>query len=471
MLLLAGCAAGPNFHRPAIPPGSYTSEPLPKQTSASAVTGGEAQRFVEGSDIPAQWWTLFHSEALNALITRSLQANADLRAAQAALRAARANALAQAGVYYPSVQGTGAANRNKTAASLSPTPASGELYYALYTGQVSVSYVPDVFGLNRRTVESAKAQAEAQQFQVEATYLTLTANVVTAVVQEASLRGQISATEEMIGSQSEQLQIMRRQQDLGAISGADVLAQEAALAQAQQALPPLQKQLAQQRDLLAVLCGGMPSQAPTEPFELASLTLPQDLPVSLPARLVEQRPDVRMAEANLHAASAQVGVAVANRLPNLTITAFAGSAALATNELFASGSGIWTVGGNLLQPVFSGGSLLQKQRAAEATFEQAAAQYRSTVLSAFQNVADTLHALQADADAVKAASVAEHAAAQSLDIARKQFRLGAVAYLALLNAEQTYQQARLSLVQAQAARFADTAALFQALGGGWWNRR
>jgi len=471
-LLLAGCAVGPDFHRPAAPGvEGYTPEPLAEQTASADVAGGEAQRFIRDMDIPGQWWTLFHSEPLNALIEQALAANPNVQAAQAALRVAWENVYAQQGAYYPSVQASFSPSRNKTATgALSPASASGNPYFSLYTAQVSVSYVPDVFGLNRRTVEGLAAQAEVQRYQLEATYLTLTSNVVAAAVQEASLRGQIEATEEIIKLETELLELFRRQYALGQIAMADVAAQEATLAAAESTLPPLQKQLAQLRDLLTALAGRFPSEEVKERFELSTMQLPQELPVSLPSTLVEHRPDVRAAGANWHAASAQIGVAIANRLPNLTITASDGSAANRLGDLFLPGTGFWSLAATLTQPVFEGGALLHREHAARAAYEQAAAEYRGAVVTAFQNVADTLRALQSDANAVKAALRAERAAATSLAIVRTQLRLGQVSYLVLLNAEQTYQTARLNLVQAQASRFADTAALFQALGGGWWNR-
>ena len=335
---------------------------------------------------------------------------------------------------------------------------------------MGVSYTLDAFGANRRQVESLKAQAEFQRFQLEATYLTLTSNVVVAAVQEASLRAQITATEQVIQIETEVVQIFRRQQELGAIAMADVVAQEATLAQLQATLPALRKQLAQQRDLLARLAGRFPSEELAERFELSRLELPQELPVSLPSKLVEQRPDVRAAEAQLHSASAQVGVAVANMLPQITLSAGAGTSATQLSQWFVPGNQFWLLGASLTQTLFDGGTLLHRKRAAEAVLDQAGAQYRASVLTAFQNVADTLRALQYDADALKAQVAAEHAASESLAIARKALELGSISYLSLLNAEQIYEQTVISLVQAKANRYADTAALFQALGGGWWNR-
>ena len=471
LLLTAGCAVGPEFKKPAAPAnGGYTPAPLSTTTSTSNVAGGEAQKFVDAQDIPGEWWTLFHSKPLNDLIERSLKVNPDIKAAQAALLVARENVLAQRGAYYPSVSGGFSATHARTSSNISPVTNTSALNYSLYTPQVSVSYVPDVFGLNRRTVESLQAQEQQARFALAATHITLSANVAAGAIQEASLRAQIDGTRELITINTNMLDILRTQYIKGYVSRLDVAAQEAQLAQVAATLPPLLKQLAQQRDLLAVLSGAFPNQDLAEKFELSSLQLPQELPVSLPSQLVQQRPDVRQAEENLHSASAQIGIAVANRLPNFALTADAGAMATVLGRLFSGGTGFWDVGANVTQPIFQGGTLLHRERAARAAFTQASEQYRSTVLTAFQNVADTLNALQQDADALKAAAAAKDAAAVTLDLARKQFQAGYVNYLALLNAEQSYQQAVINLVQAQANRYADTAALFQALGGGWWNR-
>jgi NodT family efflux transporter outer membrane factor (OMF) lipoprotein len=472
-LLAAGCAVGPDFDKPAPPPvEGYTPEPLKADMVADETADGPTQTLSKDLDIPGAWWELFHSEALNALVTRALARNQDLAAAQAALVQARENVYAQEGNFFPSVSASFQPSRNKTATgSLSPASASGNPYYSLYTAQLSVSYNPDVFGLNRRQTESLVATSQDQRFQLEATYLTLTSNVVAAAVAEASLRAQIAATLDVIKVEGELLRILRTQMNLGQIAHVDELAQEAALAQAQATLPPLQKQLAQQRDLITALAGGLPSEDTKETFTLASLRLPDALPISVPSKLVEQRPDIRQAEENMHAASALIGVAVANRLPLVSLTAFGGSEANYFNSLFTPGNQFWTLLGSVTQPLFDGGILLHRERFARAAFDQAAAQYRSTVITAFQNVADALRALQADADSVRASAAAERAAAATLAITRVQLSLGQVAYLSLLNAEQTELQARLTLVQAQANRLADTAGLLQALGGGWWNRQ
>jgi NodT family efflux transporter outer membrane factor (OMF) lipoprotein len=473
-VLLTGCAVGPDFERPPAPEvEGYAREPLAPGTAKVEIAGGATQRFVRGLDIPGQWWTLFHSEALNTLIEQALNNNPTLPAAEAALRQAWENVYAQQGAFFPTVTAGFSPSRNKTATSaLSPASASGNPLYSLYTGQVTVSYAPDVFGGTRREVESLAATAEFERFQLKAAYLTLTSNVVAAAVQEASLRGQIAATEEIIKIETQSRNILLKQLELGQVAGADVAAVEATLAQAQATLPPLQKQLAVQRDLLTALIGRFPSQEPSEKFNLASLRLPQDLPVSLPSKLVDQRPDIQSAEAQLHAASAQIGVAIAAQLPQFTLTANAGTASNTISQfIMTPGTAFWTVAGNVAQTVFDAGTLLHRKRAADAALDQAAAMYRSTVIAAFQNVADALHAVQSDAEALKAAVAAERAAAKSLEITQRQLQLGAITYLGLLTAQNTYQTALIALVQAQAARYADTAALFQALGGGWWNRQ
>ncbi|MFZ0495462.1 MAG: efflux transporter outer membrane subunit [Methylocella sp.] len=469
--LLSACAVGPSFETPAAPDVTgYTKEPL-KASSASAGSGkGQGQRFVQDLDIPGQWWATFHSRPLNDLIEDALKHNPDLQAAQAALRVAHENAEAQKGAFWPQVSGNYNSYAQKVPFEVSPPGSTSSDYLTLHTAQLDVSYAPDVFGLVRREVESAEAQAAAQQFELEATYLTLTSNVVAAAVQESALRAQIDATKKIIGIETGLLGLLRRQQALGQVAVADVLVQEAALAQSQLTLPPLEKQLAQQRDLLTALAGRYPSNEIEEKFTLASLQLPHDLPVSLPSKLVEHRPDVKAAEASLHSASAAIGVAIANRLPVVDLTPNVATGASNLALLFTPPTAAYLLTGSVTQTIFDGFSLYHKQKAAEAAYDQAEAQYRSTVITAFQNVADSLRAIQADARALKAAVKAEDAALKSLDIVRKQAQLGQVNSLAVLNAQQTYLTALLARVQAQANRYADTAALFQALGGGWWNR-
>jgi NodT family efflux transporter outer membrane factor (OMF) lipoprotein len=467
---LCGCAVGPNFHTPAAPTASgYLLAPLGPTAGGGA--GDEVQTFAPGQDVAGRWWTLFGSSELDARVALALKSNPDLESARAALRGAHETYLAQWGALLPSVEADYSVSRQRASGTPAPPLASNDNLFTLHTAQVTVSYAPDVFGGVRRQTESARAQADAQRFETEAVYLTLTTNVVAGSIQEAALAEEVSASGQVIKAETEVLEAFRRQQALGQASGLDVAGQEAALAQAEAALPPLERQLAQQRDQLAYLTGRTPAEVAEAPLDLKTLTLPAELPVSLPSKLVEQRPDIRAAEANLHAATAQVGVAIANRLPGFTLTGAAGGASTTLANLFSQGNGFWGLTADAAQPIFQGGALLHRQRAAEANLAQARAQYRAAVLGAFENVADTLQALEADGRTLAAARRAEVGASAALGITRLQLRQGQVGGPAVLLAEQAYQQAVVGRLQAQAARYADTVALFQALGGGWWNRK
>jgi NodT family efflux transporter outer membrane factor (OMF) lipoprotein len=487
-VLSAGCAVGPRWHPPKPPAGAaYSPAPLPEATTSAPVHGGEAQHLIAGRDLAFEWWQLFESKALNALIAQAFKANPTVESARAALAQAQELVQAQRGFFYPTVASGFQGERVKVAGNNTQSSSIGiqanghnlgqpvqpavPLYYSFYTAQLSVGFVPDVFGANRRQVESLDAQADAQRFALEATYVTLASNVVAAAIQEASLRAQIQATREIIDADRQSLRILEDQFHLGFAMRIDVAAQEAALAQAETLLPPLQAQLEQTRDLLRALVGNLPNQDVAETFELDALQLPPELPLSLPAKLIEQRPDVRAAEAQLHAANAQVGVAVAAMLPQFSITGTLGGAADEIPWLFRGGGSFWTITGGVTQPVFEGGTLLHTKRAADAALKAAAAQYQSTVLAAYQNVADTLHAALSDAGTLAGAVEAENASKTAYDLTRRQMEVGYVNYLALLSAETTYQQALLARIQAQATRYGDTIALFQALGGGWWNRK
>ncbi len=470
-LLAAACAVGPDFKTPAPPSVSaYVAHPPSATAAVPAIPGGAAQRFAGDTDLPGDWWTLFHSQALNDLIAQALKANPDLKAAQAALRQAHETMLAQRGAFFPSLSAGFSATRTRQSGDLAPTPANNASQFSLFTPQLSISYAPDVFGLTRRTVEGARAQEQASRFQMLAADLTLTTNVANAAIQDAAINAQIDATRQIVEIETRMIEVLRLQVSKGYAGGLDLAAQESQLAQARAALPPLLKQSAQQHDLIAVLTGRFPVETPQTRFTLESLTLPADLPLSLPSTLVTQRPDVRQAEANLHAASAQIGIAEANRLPNFLLTGDAGSSALAISRVFHSGTGFWDLGAAITAPLFQGGALLHQERAAKAAYQQSAEQYRGAVLTAVQNVADTLAAIEQDAEGLKAAAAAADAARTTLDLSERQYRAGYAGYLSLLSAQQGYQQTRIALVQAQAARFSDTVALYQALGGGWWRR-
>ena len=492
--LAAGCAVGPRYHRPEAPTAAgFAPESLPQTSASAPVHGGEAQRLVSGRDIPFEWWQLFQSPALNALVEQAFKANPTIPAARAALVQAQELVSAQRGYFFPTVNADYSFERQKIAGNLTVDnvpgvegngddllppvqnldsfPHTHPFFYDLHTAEVTVGFVPDVFGANWRQVETLAAQTDAQRFALEATYITLASNVVAAAIQEASLRAQIEATHQIITADEKSLQILRDQFRLGFAMRMDVAAQEAALGQARMLLPPLQKQFEQTRDLIRVLVGNLPNQEVSETFELNELQLPPELPVSLPARIIDQRPDVRAAEAQLHAANAQVGAAIAAMLPQFSITGSDGGTADQFAWMFRTGGPFWTIVGGVSQPIFEGGTLLHKERAAKAALAQAAAQYQSTVLTAYQNVADTLHASLSDADALAADVRAETSAKVTYELTRQQLEVGYVSYLSLLNAETAYRQTLLTRVQAQATRYGDTVALYQALGGGWWNRK
>ena len=469
---VSACAVGPNFKRPKPPDAADYGSASQRQTSATEGDDGQEQRFVVGMDIPSQWWTVFGSPDLNRLVMQALTANPNVGAAQAALRQAHELYLAQRTSFFPVVQASATADRSEfpTNTLTSPTVASSSTY-TLYTAQLTLSYAPDIFGATRRQVEMAKAQADSSRFQLEATYLTLSSNVVVTAITEASLREQIATTEHLLELEHQLTGFIQQQRRLGTASDLDILSQQALEAQTAQNLPPLQKQLGQTRDALTALLGKLPSQEPPETFRLEQLRLPAELPVSLPSKLVEQRPDVRLAEENMHAASAAVGVAIADLLPQFAITGDLGSSALTVGKLFTPYTGFWDAGASLTQTLFDAGALIHKKRAADAALDQTAAQYRAAVILACQNTADTLRALKEDANALKASAEAERAAKKSFELAQQQRALGTITLVAVLNAEQAYDTAALTLIQARANRYADTAALFQALGGGWWNRK
>jgi NodT family efflux transporter outer membrane factor (OMF) lipoprotein len=470
---LAGCAVGPNFHSPAPPATTqYTRGQQPEVTTDSPVPAGAAQTLVADRDIPADWYSLFQSQPLDDLVRRALHDSPTVEAAKAALRSAEATYSAERGaLLLPQADGQLGVTRQRSSGAAFGSPSAAASTFTLYNAAVNVSYRLDIFGASRRQVEELRAQADFQRWELEAANLTLTGNVVTTAFDVASLHDQLTAVNDVVAAETEQYKVVQRQFDVGGASKSDVLSQQAQLAQAQTVVPGLEKALAQAQHRLAVLAGRTPDDASVPDFVLDGFTLPAQLPVSVPAKLVRQRPDVQAAEAQLHQATAAVGLATANLLPQLNLTGSIGSESLTSGGLFGAGTGTWSAGASLLQPLFHGGELRYKRRAAVADLERADAQYRQTVLAALQEVADTLRALETDARALRAQVEAERAAAGALEIAKKQFQVGGISYVSVLNAQRLFLEARQSRVQAQAARYSDSAALFQALGGGWWNRK
>jgi NodT family efflux transporter outer membrane factor (OMF) lipoprotein len=466
VLSLGACTVGPNFSAPHAPhTSSFTEKSLAARTVSAETTAGEAQSLVAGRDIQGDWWALFHSPQVTALVERALKANPTLAAAQASLREARENTRAEQGSYFPQISASTSGERERNRL-VSVVPSA----YNATSGSLSVSYTLDAFGDIRRQVEQLNAQADYQRYELEATELTLIANVVNAAINEASLQAQINTTHDIIRAYTAALDVTRRRFELGGVSQVDVLQQQSLLDAQIATLPGLRKQLEQQRNQLAVYLGGLPSDYTTPTLDLASLVLPDELPVSLPSSLVAQRPDIQAYAALLHSATANVGVAVANMLPQISLTGSYGGNGSSFSNLFNPAGIVWSIAGSLTQPVFQGGTLKAKKRAADAAVDVAAAQYSSTVNSAFQDVANALVAINRDAETLAANLATQKTAAASLKLAQVQYTAGGGTYLNVLSAEQSDQSARLSLISSQAIRYTDTVTLFQALGGGWWHR-
>jgi NodT family efflux transporter outer membrane factor (OMF) lipoprotein len=461
-LLLCACTVGPVFKSPTAPAvDRYTDTALPTATATASGPGGDAQHFAAGASIPSRWWTSFGSQRIDALVDTAFAGSPTIDEAQANLRQAQEQYNAVWAGLFPVIDGNASVTRQKVSgASYQGAPS----IFTLYDASVNLSYGIDLFGGVRKEEELQQAWLDNQRYELQATYQTLAANVVTTAIAEASLNEQIAATTDIVEALRRQLAIAEKRQQLGGIALSEVLDARSNLAAQEAALPGLRKQLAQTRHRLAVYLGKTPAEFSGSELRLDALTLPAELPVSLPSELVQQRPDVRAAEAKWHQACANVGLATIAMLPHLSINASYGDESARTSDLFSNG--IWGVGANLAQPLFHAGELSAKKRAAVAAYDAAGAQYRSTVLHAFEEVADALRAIQADAEALDAQSRSESSKQTALQLAEKQLSTGSISPLQLLDAQRQYQQARIGYVQALAKRYQDTAALFQALGGG-----
>lgn len=463
---------GPDFHPPASPKvSSYTAKPMPKKTVHTHALGnsGQTQHFISTQDIPTQWWELFHSKEINALVERGIANSPTLAAAYASLRQAQETLNAQIGnSLFPAFNAVlGGQRQLFSAASIGNLSQSS--IFNLYNANVNVSYTLDVFGGARRQIESLSAQVDYQQFELIAAYLTLTSNIVTTAVSAAAYEEQIKTTKLLIANELNQLKLTKDQFHFGGVSEENVLSLQASLEQVKATLPPLEQNLSQSLHALDVLVGDLPNK-PIKIVNLDRLNLPSRLPVSMPSSLVRQRPDVRAAEALVHAASANIGVATANLLPQFTLSGLYGWQSVAPSSLFGTSTNVWSIATQITQPIFHGGALLAQRRGAIDAYQASFAQYKKTVLQAFQNVADTLRALENDAKRLKAENLGTKAAYKNYQLVSKQYQYGGVSYINLLVAQYQYQQAVLARIQAQASRYNDTVALFQSLGGGWWNQ-
>ena len=466
--MLVGCTTvGPNFKSPAAPAvDSYTRAPSPAGTASAPTALGSAQQLAAAPAVAADWWHGFGSDKLDALVARAMDNSPSLAAAEATLRQARETYAAQAGsTLYPTVNGKLGASRSEINAASLGQSNSRQTIYNLYNAGVAVNYNLDLFGGNRRALEALAAQADYQRFQLAGARLTLAGNVVTTAFGQAQIASQLQATQAILKAQQAQLDIARKRFALGAAPRADVLTLQTQVEQTRATLPALRNKLEQADHLLAVLSGQAPGAAAIPHFALEDFTLPRQLPVVIPSELVRQRPDIQASTALLHAATAQYGVAISNLYPQINLSASFGTQALTTSALFGPGSMVWNLAGQLAQPLFNAG-LKSGANAAQASLQAAGANYQQTVLQALRNVADALRQLENDSQVLQAQASADRAAQESLKLVEQQYQLGAASYLQLLTAQQQAQQTRISLIAAQAARLADSAALYQAMGGG-----
>jgi len=465
-LLLSGCAVGPDFVRP-LPPTEdrYTSEPQAAQT---LVANGQVQRFKSDTAVAADWWRLFKSAQLDAVVQQAIAHNPTLEASEATLRQSQDNLRAGYGVFFPQVEAGVNGARERSAPIAQGEQLPGTVFnYVSASG--SISYVLDVFGGERRTVEALRAQSDYQRFAGKAAYLTLSANVVNTCIARAAYAAQIRATEQLIAMEVAQLAATEAQVNAGTAAYSSVLSMRSLIAANRATLAPLKQKLDQAEHLLAMLEGATPATAALPDIDLDGLVLPQDLPVSLPSDLVRQRPDILQAEAQLHAASANIGVATAAMFPSISLNGTFGVAGSSFGNLSPETGKFWSVGPSLSIPLFRGGSLWYGRKAAIDAFDQSQANYRQTVLSAFQQVADALKALEHDAEGLQAQADARAAAAEGLRLLQANYKAGMAAYLDVLTADVQFHQADIAYLQAVAQRHQDTVALFVALGGGWWN--
>jgi NodT family efflux transporter outer membrane factor (OMF) lipoprotein len=470
-LVLAGCAVGPDFSQPGPPEvEEYTSAPMPAVLTSGH--GEEEQRLLTGQTISAEWWALFESPALKQIIEEAIARNHTLAAAKATLAQAQQVVLQARGAYYPQLDFAANAQRQQASNSLSERQGSGKSSnsppFNLFSLGPTVSYTPDVFGATRRLVEQQEALAENQAYQLAAAYLTLTGNAVSQTINVASARMQLSAAEDIITQDERDVDLVRRKFEAGKAAESDVLTAQSLLENDRTQIPPLRQQLSVARHALSVLVGRFPGEWSPPDLDLTDLKLPQELPLSLPSEVARQRPDILAAEAQLHAASAEIGVAVAQMYPTITLSASAGFESSSVNDLFQASSLIWGLASGLSAPIFHGGTLEAQKQAAIEAFRASLATYQQTVLEAFGQIADTLRALQHDAELVDAERSAYETSSASLALQRLIYEAGKSDLLLLLTAERAYQQARLGYVRAQAQRLLDTAQLFVALGGGWW---
>ena len=467
VVLTMGCTVGPHYHPPAPPSvGAYTAGPQPSETASSPGPAGVAQHFDSAADIPAQWWTLFRSPELDRVVRQALENSPTLAQAMARLKEAQEESSARTGTTkHPSATGNASVQGEQVNLASFGVPFPNPSPFALLNGSVAVSYALDLFGANRRLIESLNAQVDYQSWQLQGARLMLVGNVVSTAIRQAELRSQIDIVRQILELQRQELDIARERNRAGGISQYDIKIEETAIAQTRATLPPLEQELDAMNHQLAVLMGKPPADAHIENISLDNLHLPEQLPLSLTSSLVRQRPDIRAAEALLHQASANVGGATANLYPQIVLSGSIG----AVGTSFTNGGGIWNAGTSLAQPIYNGGALRAEKRKAMAAYEEADSVYRQTVLQSFREVADALRAIEHDAQTLQAHMEAANQAQSAYDIATQRYSAGGISQLSQLDAQRQQLQTTLDRTQSAASRYSDCATLLQSLGGGWWN--
>lgn len=466
LAMLSGCMVGPDFVSPNAPDVSHFTHGA--DPTATETAAGTAQRFEPGAAVAADWWRLFNSEKLGAIIKEAIADNPGLEAAQASLRQSQDSLRAGYGVFYPQIEANAGATRQKYAAVQQGELAPASIFN-LFSLSGTINYMLDLWGGERRTVEGLAAQVDVQRATERATYLTLSANIVNTMIAKAAYGAEIEATQQLIDLQKEQVRLGEVQAQAGLVPYSNVLSLRSQLASYEATIPQLEQKQTQADDLLATLAGHTPAEWSPPDINLADLTLPSDLPVSLPSDLVRQRPDILVAEATAHAASANIGVATAAMLPSITLSGSYGTQNTSMSKMFSANGNFWGIGANLTAPLFEGGTLWFRRKAAIDTYQQTMALYRQTVLGAFAQVADTLRGLEHDAMVLKAQDEALRDAEEALHLVQTNYKAGLATYLDVLNADAQYHQAKINDLEAIAVRYQDTVALFTALGGGWWN--
>jgi NodT family efflux transporter outer membrane factor (OMF) lipoprotein len=467
LCFVAGCNVGPKYNPPTAPSiTAYTPQPQPAETATSAGSAGVAQHLNSSAALPAQWWTLFHSPELNGMMEQALANSPTLAQAEARLKEAQEELNARTGATkYPAVTGNASVEGEQLNLAAYGIPFPNPSPFALLNGSVAVSYALDIFGANRRAIEGLGAERDYENWQLEGARLMLAGNVVSATIRQAEVRKQIALTRQLLALEQHELAITVERNRAGGTSDADVESRITTAAQTEATIPPLEAQLDVVAHQLAVLTGKSPAEVQIPELSLDALELPQELPLSLPSALVRQRPDIRAAESLLHQASANVGVATANLYPQIVLSGSGGG----IGTSFVAGGDVWNVASSLTQPIYNGGALRAEKRKAEAAYQEANSVYRQTVLQAFGQVADTLTAIDHDAQTLKARSDVAADADASYRIAQGRYQAGGISELVLLEAERQQLHAELDRAVATAARFSDSATLFQALGGGWWS--